>query len=72
MAGQYDNPIPTRFLASIDYRKILISNGERFKPAFAERNKKQTMKDLRGISRNRFNNQLCPFKGLHEPKAGDG
>jgi hypothetical protein len=31
----------------------LISNGERFKPAFAERNDKQTMIDLRGISTNR-------------------
>jgi hypothetical protein len=42
----------------------LISNGERFKPAFAERNYKQTMIDLRGISTNRFNNQLCPSTRL--------
>jgi hypothetical protein len=27
----------------------LISNGKRFKPAFAERDKKQTVIDLRGI-----------------------
>jgi hypothetical protein len=30
----------------------LISNGGRFKPAFAEGNTKQTMIDLRGISSN--------------------
>jgi hypothetical protein len=34
----------------------LISNGGRFKPAFAERDKKQTMTDLRGISANWFKN----------------
>jgi hypothetical protein len=38
----------------------LISNGGRFKPAFSERNKKQTIIDLRGISTNWFKNQLCP------------
>jgi hypothetical protein len=38
----------------------LISNGERFKPAFAERDKKQTMINLRGIPTNWFKNQLCP------------
>jgi hypothetical protein len=27
----------------------LISNGERFKPAYSQRDKKQTMKDLLGI-----------------------
>ncbi len=32
----------------------LISNGERFKLAIAERDKKQTMIDLRGISTNWF------------------
>jgi hypothetical protein len=32
----------------------LISNGERFKPAFAERDKKQAMIDLRGIPTNWF------------------
>jgi hypothetical protein len=37
----------------------LTSNGERFKPAFAERVKKQTMIDLGGISTNWFKNQLC-------------
>jgi hypothetical protein len=45
LAGRYYNPIPTRFLALIDYFKIpaqLISNGERFEPAFVERNKKQS------------------------------
>jgi hypothetical protein len=30
------------------------------KPAFAERDKKQTMIDLRGIFTNWFKNQLCP------------
>jgi hypothetical protein len=56
-SGRYDSPIPTRFLAPIDYIKIpaqLISNGERFELAFVETNKKQTMIDLRGISRNWF------------------
>jgi hypothetical protein len=38
----------------------LISNGERLKPAFAERDKKQKMIDLRGISTNWFKTQLCP------------
>jgi hypothetical protein len=38
----------------------VISNGGRFKPAFAARDKKQTMIDLRGISANWFKNQLCP------------
>ncbi len=38
----------------------LTSKGERFKPTFAERDKKQTWKDLRGISSNWFKNQLCP------------
>jgi hypothetical protein len=33
-----------------DCHEQLISNGGRFKPAFAERDKKQTMIDLRGIS----------------------
>jgi hypothetical protein len=30
----------------------LISNGERLKPVFAERDKKQTLIDLRGIFKN--------------------
>ena len=38
----------------------LISHGGRFKRVFAERDKKQTMIDLRGISTNWFINQLCP------------
>jgi hypothetical protein len=37
----------------------VISNGGRLKPAFAEIDKKQTMIDLRGISTNWFENQLC-------------
>ncbi len=36
----------------------LISNGGRFKPAFAKRDKKQTMIDLKGISTNWFKIQL--------------
>jgi hypothetical protein len=35
------------------------SNGERLKPALGERDKKQTMIDLRGISTNWFKNQLA-------------
>jgi hypothetical protein len=42
----------------------LISNGGRFKPAFAQRDKKQTMIDIRKISTNWFKNQLCPSTGL--------
>ncbi len=41
--------------------KQFTSNSVRFKPAFAERDKKQTMIDLRGISPNWFKNQLCSF-----------
>jgi hypothetical protein len=37
----------------------LISNGGRFKPVFAESDRKQTMIDLRGISTNWFKNKLC-------------
>ncbi len=36
----------------------LISNGESFKPTFAERDQKLTMIDLRAISKNWFKNQL--------------
>jgi hypothetical protein len=36
----------------------LISNGGRFKAAFAERDKKQTRVDLRGISANWFKNHF--------------
>jgi hypothetical protein len=41
-------------------KRYLISNGGRFKPAFAEKDQKQTMIDLRGISTNWLKNQLCP------------
>ena len=47
----------------------LISNGERFKPAFAERVKKQTMIDLQGISTNWFKNQLCSSIRLSRLRA---
>jgi hypothetical protein len=45
----------------------LISNAGRFKSAFAQRDKKQTMIDLQGISISWFKNQLYPsicFSGL--------
>ncbi len=42
----------------------LISNGKRYKTAFAERDKKQTMIDLLGISTNWFKNQFCPSTWL--------
>jgi hypothetical protein len=45
-------------------RGQLICNCGMLKPAFAERDKKQTMTDLRGISTNWFENQLCPSKRL--------
>jgi hypothetical protein len=42
--------LPNRgFLSRDGGYEQLISNGVRFKPAFAERDKKQTMIDLRGI-----------------------
>jgi hypothetical protein len=47
----------------------LTSNGGRFKPPFAEKDKKQTMKDLRRISSNWFKNQLYPFKRLSRLRA---
>jgi hypothetical protein len=47
----------------------LISNGRRFKPAFAQRDKKQKMTDLRGISTNWFKNQLCPSIRLSRLRA---
>jgi hypothetical protein len=40
-----------------------------FKLAFAERDKKQTMIDLRGISINWFENQLCPSIRLSRLRA---
>jgi hypothetical protein len=52
---------PNRF-CSLYFRdgghKQLILNGERFRPAFAERDNKPTMIDLRGISTNWFKTQL--------------
>jgi hypothetical protein len=51
-----------------DSHEELISDGGRFKPAFAKRDKKQTMTDLRGISTNwvkNQENQICPsIKGF--------
>ncbi len=41
-------------------REQLISNGGRFKPAFAKRDKKHTMIDFRVIATNWFKNQFCP------------
>ncbi len=73
LAGRYDSPIPTRFLALIDYLKIpaqLISNAERFKPSFAERAKKKTIKDLRGISTNWFKNRFLGY-GLRRRVRGN-
>jgi len=49
----------------------LISNGGRVKPAFAERDKKQTMIDLRGISTNLLKNQLRPSIRLSKLRALD-
>jgi hypothetical protein len=47
-----------------DGHEQLILNGGRFNPAFFERDKKQTIIDLRGISTNWFKNQFCPSKGF--------
>jgi hypothetical protein len=47
----------------------LISNGGRFKPAFARRDKKQAMLDLRGISTNWFKNQLIRSTRLSRLRA---
>ncbi len=47
----------------------LISNRGRIKPAFAKRDKKQTMIDIRGISTNWFKNQLCPTIRLFRLRA---
>jgi hypothetical protein len=44
---------------------LLIYYSEVFiKPAFAEREKKQTLMDLCGISKNWFKNQFCPYTRL--------
>jgi hypothetical protein len=48
-------------ITSVGGQEQLISNGERFKPALAGRDRKQTMKDLREISTNWFKNELCHF-----------
>jgi hypothetical protein len=42
----------------------LISNGEMFKPAFSERDKKQTMTDLRAISTKWFKPSYIPPKSF--------
>jgi hypothetical protein len=52
--------------------KQLISNGGRFKSAFAERDKKQTMIGLRRISSKWFKNQFCPSIRLSRPRAQRG
>ncbi len=41
----------------------LISNGERFKPAFSERDKNQILTDLRGISTNGLKTSYVPPQG---------
>ena len=62
LAGRYDNPVPTRFLAPMDSLKIpaLIANDGRFKPALAERDQKQTMIDLFGRKRSEADNDRSP------------
>ncbi len=50
----------------------LISNGGRFKPVFSERDQKQTMIDLRGISTNWFKNQLCHSIRISRLRAQNG
>ncbi len=66
LAGRYDNPYSYSVPSPIDCLKILvlISNGQRIKPAFAKRDEKQTTTDLRGISTNWFKNRLCPSTRL--------
>jgi hypothetical protein len=59
--GAWHNGVPLRDGG----HEQLISNGRGFNPAFAERDKKQTMIDLRGISQNWFKNQICPSQSLH-------
>jgi hypothetical protein len=57
---------PTQLLTPIDRLKIpaQISNGERFKPALAERVKKQTTIHLRGISTNWLKTSYIPPQGF--------
>jgi hypothetical protein len=51
-------------------REQVISNGGRFKPAFAERDKKTMIHvDLRGISTNWFKTQLRPSEGFKRLQA---
>jgi hypothetical protein len=42
----------------------LISNGERFKPAFSERDKNQTMIDLRGSQQTGLKTSYVPPQGF--------
>jgi hypothetical protein len=44
--------------------ETIVMNSDSFKLGFAERDKKQTMIDLRGISTNWLKNQLCPSTRL--------
>jgi hypothetical protein len=71
LAGRYDNPMPEAASSPSEGLRIrlLISNGGRFKPAFAKRDWKQTVIDLRGISTNWFKNQLCPSIRLSRMRA---
>jgi hypothetical protein len=66
-----DVPFPQFYVAvAVGGHGQLISNGEWFKPAFAEeRDKKQTMIDLRGISTSWFKNKLCPSPRLSRLRA---
>jgi hypothetical protein len=48
------------FVDRVGSHEQLISNVGSFKPAFDERDQKQTLIDLRGISTNWFKNQFCP------------
>ncbi len=42
------------------FPEMVVMKSRSLESAFAERNKKQIMIDLRGISSNWFKNQLCP------------
>jgi hypothetical protein len=54
----YVRAIRYRYFIGDGGHEQVTSNGERFNPAFAERDKKQTMVDLRGRSTNWFKNQF--------------
>jgi hypothetical protein len=58
--------IPQSGVYEFGYRNSL---GGRSKQAFAERDKKHTLINLRGISTNWFKNQLCPFIRLSRLRA---